>query len=540
MRGATAGLRVWTAVYWLIVCLMMAAASWLIGDRILFQAMLVNKRSEVRRSLERTWALSGTGDRGRWMRKALEWIPGAEGIALVDEGGRVLESAGSGARGAVNWAEFAPTRPRLWREADGSLKTLVTVGLDGGRRLEATVDLSGLQGLAKGYSRNLLWLLLLVSIVAAALGIAASNRLLLRPLGRLIGYLDTLPESGFDFLSGRNAGLLGSIGLALRRMARRIEEDRQELRRQVEDLSRLNRQLRQMQQSLLRSEKLASVGRLAAGVAHEVGNPISAVLGYLGMIRDPGTPPEEREEMLDRVEREVERIDEVIRDLLSYSRPSHGEPMACGPLAVCEEALALIKPQGKFKSIEFEMDVPPDLPSVMADPQLARQVLVNLMLNALDALPPGGHLWLRAAAVYRDERNELVWQAGGEPLPAGREPGWFGMGRLHRIELSQQGSWLAPGRGVVVFCVVDDGPGIEPEVLSSIFDPFFTTKDPGKGTGLGLSICHSAVTAMGGEIWVWSELGEGTQFAFTLPVCDERSDQTPSRGGQPREGRTPF
>jgi signal transduction histidine kinase len=150
------------------------------------------------------------------------------------------------------------------------------------------------------------------------------------------------------------------------------------------------------------------------------------------------------------------------------------------------------------------------LPQVRADPDLICQVLVNLMLNALDAVESGGHIWVRAALLERSAGGELLWPG---------DPEFFNLGEVHRIRPPEDGKAIAPGGRVVVFTVVDDGPGIAEENLTRVFDPFYTTKEPGQGTGLGLAICHSSVHALGGEIWVYAKPGSGTQMAFSLPVA---------------------
>jgi signal transduction histidine kinase len=212
------------------------------------------------------------------------------------------------------------------------------------------------------------------------------------------------------------------------------------------------------------------------------------------------------------VQSEVERIDTIIRDLLAYSRPGRDNVVAAGPAELVESAMALIRPQKKYKLIEFKVELPADLPTVRADPDLMRQVLVNLMLNALDAVESGGHIWVRAAVLGRTAEGGLEWP--GHP----QGPGFFDLGEIHRIRPPEDGKGIKPGERVVVFTVVDDGPGIAEEDLTRIFDPFFTTKEPGEGTGLGLAICHSSVHALSGEIWVYSKPGQGTQMAFSLPA----------------------
>lgn len=356
----------------------------------------------------------------------------------------------------------------------------------------------------------------LLAAVTMLLGWVLLYRLIVRPLDRLLSSADRISEGDLGFLTASERGSeLGRLGRSFSQMARRIERDQQRMRDQIEELTALNRQLHQAQQGLVRSEKLASVGRLAAGLAHEVGNPISAVLGYVEMLRTESIPPDEQRDILARVEREVERVDTVIQDLLAYSRPGRDNVQPAEPAALVEDAMALIRPQKKYKQVAFQVEVPGDLPPVLADPDLVRQVLVNLMLNALDAVGSGGHVWVRAVHMTGTAGGGVAWP-GDEGDPA-----FFSLGRLHEVRPPRDGTGLGPGDEAVVFCVVDDGAGIPASEIERIFDPFYTSKEPGKGTGLGLAISHAAIDAQGGEIWVYSRQGEGSQLAFYLPVAPD-------------------
>jgi signal transduction histidine kinase len=134
------------------------------------------------------------------------------------------------------------------------------------------------------------------------------------------------------------------------------------------------------------------------------------------------------------------------------------------------------------------------------------------VINALDAVSERGSIWVRAVQMSRGADGKLLWSGNSE------EPGFFGQGKIHSIRPPRDGKGLDPDKAAVVFTVVDNGPGISESDLPQIFDPFFTSKEPGQGTGLGLAICHAGVNALGGEIWAYSKVGEGTQLAFYLPV----------------------
>jgi len=383
-----------------------------------------------------------------------------------------------------------------------------------GWMLRGVFSLAQVDREAGRFAKNMLLYAALLTVVMLLLGWVLLQRTIVRPVDRLLESADRISEGDLAFLLSADRGSeLGRLGFSFSRMARRIEEDQQRLKDQIEQLTRLNRELHQAQQGLIRSEKLASVGQLAAGLAHEIGNPISAILGYVEMLQSEVVEADEQRDVLSRVSSEVERIDTIIRDLLAYSRPGRDNVVAVSPAELVENAMSLIRPQKKFKLVEFSIEVPGDLPEVRVDPDLMCQVLVNLMLNALDVLESGGHLWVRAAVLGRCAEGELGWP-GPEDAPA-----FFDLGDIHRIRPPENGKAVKPGQQVVVFTVVDDGPGIAEENLTRVFDPFYTTKEPGKGTGLGLAICHASVHAVGGEIWVFSKPGKGTQMAFSLPVA---------------------
>ena len=416
------------------------------------------------------------------------------------------------------WDAFGADKTAESRKGDWSIgehagMRVVAVEAPFGRqgwKLTGVFSLQQIDRESGRFTKSMLLYAALLTTVMLLLGWVLLHRQIVRPVDRLLESADRISEGDLAFLLTADRGSeLGRLGFSLSRMARRIEDDQQKLKDQIEQLTRLNRELHQAQQGLIRSEKLASVGKLAAGLAHEIGNPISAILGYVEMLQTEVVAEDEQKDVLSRVQSEVERIDTIIRDLLAYSRPGRDNVVAAGPAELVESAMALIRPQKKYKLIEFKVELPADLPPVRADPDLMRQVLVNLMLNALDAVESGGHIWVRAAVLGRSAEGELVWPGN---------PEFFELGEVHRIRPPEDGKGIKPGERVVVFTVVDDGPGIAEEDLTRIFDPFFTTKEPGEGTGLGLAICHSSVHALSGEIWVYSKPDQGTQMAFSLPV----------------------
>jgi signal transduction histidine kinase len=277
------------------------------------------------------------------------------------------------------------------------------------------------------------------------------------------GELPVLGDSGVG---------LDQAALAFERTAAALAEERSRLAAKVTELTAANAALAEARASLVRSEKLATVGRLAAGVAHEIGNPLGAVSGYAELARarlsSDGDP--QVSDALDRVAAAAERIDRIVRDLLDFARPT---PLQVLPVSIgnaVDAAVRLAAVQSRFKEVEVVLDLPADLPPVLADERHLSQVILNLLLNAGDAMQGKGRVEVSASR------------------------------RIDEVELT----------------VSDTGPGISAEDLPRIFDPFFTTKEPGQGSGLGLSICHSIVESMGGAIDASSPPGGGAAFVVRL------------------------
>jgi two-component system, NtrC family, sensor kinase len=257
-------------------------------------------------------------------------------------------------------------------------------------------------------------------------------------------------------------------------------------------------QLQAAQEQLLFADRLASVGRLAAGVGHEINNPLAFILSNLRFVQQelrelPGAPSEEaRQEMitaLSEANEGAERVRLIVQDLRALARP---DDVALGPVDLAEVVrgsakMARHEVRDRARLVEACGGVPP----VRANAARLGQVFLNLIINAAHAIEPG-----------RVEENEIRVAA-----------------RL-------------TGPGHVTVEVRDTGAGISPENLRRIFDPFFTTKPAGIGTGLGLSVCHRIITALGGEIRVESEPGRGTCFFITLPVAERSDDSGPSSPGQ--------
>ncbi len=231
-----------------------------------------------------------------------------------------------------------------------------------------------------------------------------------------------------------------------------------------------------LEQQLIHSEKLASIGLLAAGVAHEVGNPLSAISGYAQLLESGVSSEEERGEYLSAIVNQTGRIQKILRELLDYSRPSKGLAEVLDLGEALPKTLGMIESQRVFRGVEVSCDLDeahrPHL--VLMDRDHLAQIVIIIAMNAAQAMN--------------------------------------GAGRFH-IALSRKAS-------SVQISLKDSGPGIPPEIAARLFDPFFTTKSPGEGTGLGLSICQRLVDSYQGSIRVESKPGHGAAFIITLPESD--------------------
>src|ERR1041385_8142569 len=273
------------------------------------------------------------------------------------------------------------------------------------------------------------------------------NRLVLWPLERVVAPADAVAD--------------GDLG------RRAPDAETRDFATLAARLNRMTDRLLDAQGQLVRSEKLASIGRLAAGIAHEVGNPLGAIGTYVEVLRRRGADPE----VVSGVTRELERLDRIVRGLLDYARPQEEDLAPLDPGAVAHSAYGLLEAQGALKSVRASLDLAPDVPRILGRAHLLEQAIVNLVLNAVDAAP-GGLVILGARAWAYDSRRAPPRRAADPPraaFPRGPES------RPSRREFSE-------GQPGVLVYVADSGPGVGPEDRGKIFGPFYTTKQPGRGT----------------------------------------------------------
>lgn len=237
----------------------------------------------------------------------------------------------------------------------------------------------------------------------------------------------------------------------------------------------------------LRAQRMESIGTLAGGIAHDLNNILSPILMAIDMLQLKATDETSRK-WLEVLRGNAERGADMVRQVLSFARGVAGERVALQPKHLIKEIIKILK-ETLPKTIQISFEIPPDLWIISADATQMHQVLMNLCVNARDAMPEGGSISIKAENVLVDENYA----------------------RMH-LEAK-------PGRFVVI-SVTDTGPGMSPEVQSRIFEPFFTTKEMTQGTGLGLSTALTIVKSHGGFINVYSEQHKGSQFSLYLPAVD--------------------
>ena len=333
------------------------------------------------------------------------------------------------------------------------------------------------------------------------LGFFRLHRAIVKPIERLAITAEGFRDDGeFAFPPAAREGEFNRLSASLNRMLSRINRDRTRLAETVASLEEANLGLRRAQQDVIRAEKMASVGRLSAGIAHEIGNPIGIIVGYLELLKQPGLAEEQRNDFIRRAEGEANRVSGIIRQLLDFAR-SAPEPQA-GPVSVhliLGEVLELCRFQPLMSGISIELEAGAGQDLVRAGGDQLKQIFLNLLFNAADAInsrPPA------------DCAGRITVKTGN---PAGGE--------------------------ALLIEVIDNGPGFGADHLANVFDPFYTTKEPGQGTGLGLSICFTIVENLGGEISAADNLAGGAKIAVVLPLADKIPGAGSRKSGERRKGK---
>jgi two-component system NtrC family sensor kinase len=305
-----------------------------------------------------------------------------------------------------------------------------------------------------------------------------------KPVNLLNKGVEAIADGDFDFeVNIRSRDEIGTLGSSFNRVRRHLKELYQKLQGKIEaadeDLKRVNEELRQAnkelierQEQLVRSEKLASIGKLAAGVAHEINNPLTGVLTFSHLLLDDTEKDDPKREDLEVIIKETERCRDIVKGLLDYSRQTEPQKVSVGMNGIIKKTLSLLEHQAAFRNIKITREFDNDLPQIMIDKDKMQQVLVNLLTNAQEAMPEGGSIAITTTKTEDGKYIEMKF--------------------------------------------ADTGCGIPENEVSKLFDPFYSTKE--LGTGLGLSITQGIITSHKGTIEVQSEEGKGTTFIIRLPI----------------------
>lgn len=407
-------------------------------------------------------------------------------------------------------------RPTLRRELLASFAVLFAAAL-----VMAMGGLALALPFFEGAAEAALFLLLLLFadlVVLFVFGRHLIRRMLLAPLDRIVEDTRSIAEGEYHRrIRGADTEELGVLSESVARMARRLVRNQELLAENVESLEATNRALTEARDEAVRTARLASAGTLAAGLAHEVGNPLGAIRGYVDVARARAEREGGDTELLDEIGREAERIDRIIRGLLDYARPRRGDGEPAPASEVVERVVDLLDAQGRLGGIRVEREVESPAARV-EDPHRLEQVLVNLLLNAAQAL--AGTPDPTVTLGVREEVGRMP------RLPRRREGDPPGIDYAHRRRLAGESGAAAidPLRTadrIVVVTVADNGPGLPGEDPSAVFDPFFTTKEAGQGTGLGLAICARLVEGVGGRIEAGERPGGGALFTLRLPAAED-------------------
>ena len=319
-------------------------------------------------------------------------------------------------------------------------------------------------------------------ILLLGLGAFILSRIVVTPISRLLSATEKIIDGHY----GQSVRISGCAEIArlaesFNDMSRTLLSKQQQVTEHVAALEKANQELRQAREEAVRTEKMASIGLLAAGMAHEIGTPLASIMGYAELLASEAQDSPAVQDFSRRITSDSVRIDRIVRGLLDYAKPRGTSQDRCQVGRLVSESVEMLKEQGAFKQVQVSISCDEVLPGALIDSHQLQQVLVNLLMNARDAVAENGQIAVR---IKRDTAPDGV-------------------------------SMVASG---IRIDVLDNGTGIPEAHQQRIFDPFFTTKPPGKGTGLGLAISSRIIEGFGGRIAVRSKPGSGTCFTLWLPA----------------------
>jgi signal transduction histidine kinase len=382
---------------------------------------------------------------------------------------------------------------RALPEQDGIRGWRISMPLSRGGTVRGAVQVDVQSADAGRLLRRIRWIdriLLVTSIVViSALLTLFLERRVARPVSALVDGMRHVEggdlavrvtprtEGEFRFLTERFNAMVARLQELTTGLGEQIRRATADLAQKNVQLQKMNDELWQAQLEIGRGERLAALGQMAGTLAHELGTPLNSVLGYVQLLRREALTPDQMEKLA-IVESQIQRMNEDIRSVLDRTRDVPVRRTPVDVTALVADALTLLSARLAARHIDLQRDLPPDLPTVPADALSLRQVLLNLLTNAIDATPPNGTIRVAARVLPAEQRQR--------PL----------------LELT----------------VSDRGHGMSPEEMRRAFEPFYTTKAPERGTGLGLVIVEHIVRAHGGQLSAESTAGEGTTVRVRLPI----------------------
>lgn len=335
---------------------------------------------------------------------------------------------------------------------------------------------------------------LFVSIISVALCIILYN-FVSKPISLLEEGMKRIAQGDLDYEIKINTsdemGLLARTFNNMTNDIKRYKENMENWTKALEEeIQKKTAEIMKAHEQLINAEKLASLGRMAAGVAHELNSPLTGIVtfAHLMLKRLPPENKQDRED-LEIIIEQANRCSKIIKGLLGFSRKATAERVEININTLLDSTIAMVRNQAKFHNIKFVLNFDESLPMIHVDPNQMQQVFLNLLINAADAMNERGQITIATRTVGESE-----------------ETPWFKMG--HPQE----------GKKYIEIEFTDTGPGIPEEYMGKIFEPFFTTKPVGKGTGLGLAVSYGIIKRHGGNITVRSEPGKGASFFIRLPV----------------------
>ena len=342
------------------------------------------------------------------------------------------------------------------------------------------------------FQKLLLIYILVNGVFLTGIGLHLISRAYFRPIRRLARRAESYSEEdALPFFVRKEDSELGRLSQSLNFMLKRIAKDKKRLKSTIASLEKANQDLKEAQQEIIRTEKLASMGRLASGIAHEIGNPLGIVGGYLELLKHSDIDEKERNDYIRRSIQELDRIHAILRQLLDFTRSPGKGATSFSVHETVADVVEMLKPQPLMSGITLKLSFSARKDRVWGDPDQVRQVFLNLILNAADALATTG-----------DKAPGVITIATQSGLFDGSK---------------------ARGAPQIQIRVSDNGPGIPEEKLDRIFEPFYTTKAPGKGTGLGLWVSGMIIEGLGGRIRACTGTGKGSTLEVVLPLHEKKT-----------------